>query len=126
MNKPCADPANDPNDWFISRDGKQYSDDDFLTDDDRIEILERANEFGLEGEERIAFIESAQDDLEAEAKKDALRRRRWAKDKCFVECYFRLHCLDRALREQPSHGTWGGYDEDELKVLYEKINNRKP
>lgn len=24
---PCSDPANDPDDWFIGRDGRQYSED---------------------------------------------------------------------------------------------------
>lgn len=118
--QPCADPSNNPNDWFISKDGKQYSDEDLTTEEEVRLMLKDAEEVGL-----TVTWDAAWDQLEALGKRDALTRRRHAKDKCFTECYFRLQCLDRALRDQPAHGTWGGYDEDELQVLYEKLNARR-
>ena len=115
---PCENPENDADDWFLERDGKQYPDEELLTDDDRLAILEEANGLGLEGTERVEFIEAVEDDLEAEVLKRNLQRRRHARDKCHVECYFRTQCLTIALtKPEPSHGTWGGYYPEELKQI---------
>lgn len=110
---PCTE---NPDDWFISPDGRQYNDDDLLDDDDRIAILEEANDLGLEGDERITFIETTQDVLEEAAKKASLIRRRKAKDACYT-CALRLQCLTRALDNREYHGTWGGYFEGELREI---------
>jgi hypothetical protein len=81
---PCADPANDPDDWFIERDGRQYPD----------------------------------ESLDLDEQKAALVRRRHARDKCHVECYFRTQCLTIALtKPEPPHGTWGGYYPEELRQV---------
>lgn len=117
---PCQDPENDPNDWFICRDGKQYSDDDFLTDEVREGILAEANRQGLEGEARVAFIEKAQDGAELDAKRYALRRRRQAKEACFG-CYLRTNCLTKGLDGDHRDGTWGGYYEEELRAIRSEI-----
>lgn len=124
--QPCADPANDPNDWFISRDGKQYTDDELVTRHDV--LLGAVNTLGYVAGDEIdqdAWDELA-DKLETEAKREALKRRRQAKDKCF-ECYLRTNCLDMALStESPAtYGIWGGYFEEELRELRREISRRK-
>lgn len=120
---PCA-ASETPDDWFIGRDGKQYPDDDLLTDDDRLAILESANEQGLTGDARIAFIEKAQDRAEGDAKRAALQSRRHAKQACH-ECYLRTQCLDLALKDDAMHGTWGGYFEEELREIRREIARRR-
>lgn len=112
---PCADPANDPDDWFIEKDGKQYPDDPTLTE-------EQVNEASCDEDglllESVEEIEAAVNAAEAEAIKEALRRRRHAKDKCHVECYRRLQCLGLALGEKPpEYGTFGGYYSEELREI---------
>ena len=120
---PCRE--GDHDDWFISKDGKQYSDDEFLTDDDLREILERANEQGLTGEDRVTFIEKATDRAEADAKTAALRRRRHAREACHTSCPIRTRCLQEALDADHQHGTWGGYYEEEIRELRREIRRRK-
>lgn len=120
---PCAE--GDSDDWFIGRDGKQYPDDDLLTDDDRLAILEEANDQGLEGDARIAFIEKAQDRAEQDARTKALQRRRHAREACHTDCLFRTRCLDKALNEGQMHGTWGGYYEEEIREIRVEIARRK-
>lgn len=120
---PCAE--GDRDDWFISRDGKQYPDEDLLTDEDRRSILERADRQGLEGDERVTFIEKAQDRAERDARTKALQRRRHAREACHTDCLFRTRCLDRALSEGQSHGTWGGYYEEEIREIRKGIERRK-
>lgn len=120
---PCSEGESD--DWFIGRDGKQYPDDDLLTDDDRLAILEDANEQGLEGDERVDFIEKAQDRAEQDARTKALQRRRHAREACHTDCLFRTRCLDKALNEGHVHGTWGGYYEEEIREIRREIERRK-
>lgn len=120
---PCARSEN-PDDWFIGRDGKQYPDDDLLDDDIRLEILEDANRQELTGDARISFIEKAQDRAEADAKREGLGRRRRAKEACH-ECYLRTHCLDVAIRDDMLHGTWGGYYEEELREIRREMSRRR-
>lgn len=122
---PCASPENDPNDWFISKDGKQYADDEFLSQEDRDRIaktvLAKPGEDAVEHETRVdAAIRQA----EATRKRAALARRRHAKEACH-DCYFRTACLDRALSEEQYHGTWGGYYEEELREIRREISRRK-
>lgn len=88
--KPCASQENDPDDWFIGKDGRQYPD----------------------------------EELEPEAEKAALVRRRHAKDACFVDCLVRTRCLQLALDRPEPHGTWGGYYEEELRVIRTEIARR--
>lgn len=119
---PCAEGNQD--DWFISKDGKQYASDDLLNDDHALEILESANELGLRGDERIAFIEAAQDAAEVVQKRDNLRARRHAKEAC-LSCLVRTECLTIALDNDEQHGTWGGYYEEELRAIRLEIARRK-
>lgn len=65
------------------------------------------------------------DAMTEDEQREALQRRRRAKDSCFTECPVRTQCLDLALRDQPSHGTWGGYTEEELRKLYNEIARRQ-
>lgn len=120
---PCAE--GNPDDWFVGRDGKQYPDEDYLTDDDRLAILEAADASNLEGPARINFIERAQDRAEQDARTAGLRRRRHARDACHAECLFRTRCLDQAIREGHAHGIWGGYYEDEIRAIRLEIERRK-
>jgi hypothetical protein len=122
MTVPCADPANDPEDWFLEKNGKQYDDDVLVTEElldaYLVDLRAAYDATGLEGwplpERDVARV-----DLEAHKLKEALRRRRHAKDKCHVECYFRLQCLSRALDGEGGieYGTQGGYYPEELKKI---------
>jgi hypothetical protein len=125
LKTPCSDGVNNPDDWYIGRDGKQYTDDDLLTDEVRQAILDEANRQELTGEPRIEFIEKSQDRFEGDAKRENLRRRRKAREKCHDGCYFRLTCLDLALRNVETHGIWGGYTEEELRELRREISRRE-
>lgn len=115
---PCSDPAK-RDDWFIGRDGKQYPDDEFLTNEEKIEIAEaavdgRSDLFDFEADE---LIEQATLDAEDEIKRQALIRRRQAKDACY-ECYFRTDCLNTVLGDDTiRHGTWGGYTEEQIREI---------
>lgn len=122
---PCSDPTSNPDAWFISRDGKQYADDEFLTQDERDRIakavLRKTGESDFDHETRVdAAIRQA----EATRKRKALAARRHAKEACHG-CYFRTACLDRALTEGQAHGTWGGYFEEELREIRREISRRK-
>lgn len=123
---PCTDPEK-RDDWFIAKDGKQYPDDEFLTDEEKIDIAELAtngySDIGDLGLDEV--IEQATLDAEEEAKRQALIRRRKAKDACY-ECYFRTDCLDMAMTDDTiKHGTWGGYFEEQLRVLKTERNRRR-
>lgn len=104
---PCARPENDPNDWFIERDGKQYPDEDLLTE-----------------EERATLSEEEAAEREEEVRRDRLRARRHARDACHTECYMRLECLDRAIKERPQYGIWGGYFPEQLREIYREYDRR--
>lgn len=118
---PCRE--GDPDDWFLSKDGKQYPSDDLLDDDDRIAILEEANRLELRDEARVEFIEKAQDRAEADARRAALQRRRHAKEDCFG-CLLRTRCLQMAIEGDFQHGTWGGYYEEEIREIRREIRRR--
>jgi hypothetical protein len=114
---PCQNPENNPDDWFIGRDGKQYPDDDLLTEagveDIFTEVRSRITP------EEDGYVEEADKAIaraEAQAKREALIARRKARAACY-ECYFRGRCLDIALDNVETHGTWGGYYEEELRQI---------
>lgn len=119
---PCAQPDSDPNDWYIGRDGKQYPDDELVTEQD---VVDQLNEVDPDGTRSLAELEEVCLRLEAEAKKQALIRRRKARDRCHTECYFRTNCLDLAMKNEERHGTWGGYYEEELREIRSEIAHRK-
>lgn len=119
---PCRE--GDSDDWFISKDGKQYPSDDLLSDGIRKAILDEANRLELQDDDRVAFIEKAQDRAEADAKRAELRDRRHAKEAC-QSCLFRTRCLDMVLDGDFQHGTWGGYYEEEIREIRREIKRRK-
>lgn len=120
---PCRE-SDTPDDWFISRDGKQYPSDDLLTDPMREAVTAEADRKELEGEERVAWIERNLDRFEVDAKTASLQRRRHAKQGCY-DCAFRTRCLDMALTNHEVHGTWGGYYEEEIATLQREISRRR-
>lgn len=119
---PCQE-SETPDDWFISRDGKQYTDEELLTDEDRYmawSSIENAERRELTTEEKDRAIDRA----EAEVKRINLQRRRHAREACH-DCLFRTRCLDRALREGIEHGTWGGYFEEQIREIRREISRRR-
>jgi hypothetical protein len=125
-NRPCSDPQNSPNDWFISRDGKQYPDDDFLSESEIRGISKSVLPIeGETAEDHRDRVEAALTVASAERRRTSLIARRHARDKCHTECYFRTACLGRALDEHQDHGTWGGYYEEELRELRKAIASRR-
>lgn len=117
---PCASRENDPNDWFIGKDGRQYSDETLVTE---VQVLTALEDAGFDGSDMDAaeqFVIRMTEVAEA----DAIRRRRHAKDACVVECYFRNKCLRKALEGGEVHGTWGGYFEEELREIRKEIARR--
>lgn len=119
-NIPCKDPENDPDDWFIGINGKQYSDDEFVTEEQVVAHLDEVDPHGTRSTE---IILATWDRLEVEEKKAALQRRRRARDACF-SCDLRTHCLDIAIQQQIPHGTWGGYFEEQIRELRREMNRR--
>lgn len=115
---PCQRPENNPEDWFIEKDGRQYADDDLVAIEDAEEI---ASDFHPDDH---SGIEGAIAEAEAEAVRENLRRRRHAKDACYT-CYFRLQCLTAAMDERPNHGTWGGYFPEELRQILRLKDERE-
>lgn len=118
--QPCADGQSDPNDWFIGKDGKQYPDDELPGLAEAIQALEVET---LEKGRLPTPREYAR--VEDDVLREQLRKRRHAVDRCHLECYWRTHCLDIALREGHRSGTWGGYTEEQLKELRLEIDRRK-
>ena len=125
---PCSKGDIDPNDWFIGRDGKQYSDEPlegFSPDDVAKAWLAEEETLGRELTDEEEQRISAR--LFGDALKAMLQRRRHAREACY-SCYFRTDCLDKALATEltpATHGTWGGYYEEELRELRREISRRK-
>lgn len=118
---PCRDPENDPDDWFIEADGKQYVEDNLLTEAQIEEI--HVSHDGAPAE----VVDAALDEAEAEALKRALQRRRHAKDKCFTQCEARLQCLGMRLDGPASgatSGIFGGYYPRELRAIEAERDRR--
>lgn len=124
---PCHSPENDPEDWFISKDGKQYADDDFLSEAEVRGITKAVLDItGETAEEHRDRVDSAIRAAESDRKRRALQRRRHAKEACHNDCYFRTTCLGLALEPNSpaTHGTWGGYYEEELKEIRSEQRKR--
>lgn len=114
MTVPCADPANNPDDWFIEKDGRQYPDDVLVTYDEVVAYVDTCEKTGTPMD-----FSAGVEILDGLAVRESLVRRRHAKDKCHTECYFRLACLSQAL-DGPGgieYGTRGGYYPEELKKI---------
>jgi len=112
---PCADRTNDPQDWFIRPDGKQYSDEDLLTEDERrritLSVLRREGETPEEHENRCRLARNA---ARNNRKRKQLARRRRAVSLCNTKCAMQIECLSGALDRREIHGTWGGLLEEDL------------
>lgn len=121
---PCADRTNDPNDWHIRPDGKQYSDDDFLTEGERRGVARSVIPISGETfEEHETRVRSALSAAVNNRKRAALIRRRKAKESC-LGCPIRENCLAGALERNETHGTWGGFLEEELAEI-RKVQARR-
>lgn len=109
---PCS--SGNPEDWFIGKDGRQFSDVDLVTDEAFDAYLHE-----IDPDDQMDDQEKDQARLQVEqvASKQALIRRRHAKEACHQQCYFRNKCLTQALDEGHVHGTWGGYHEEELREI---------
>ena len=124
---PCADRTNDPQDWFIRSDGKQYSDEDLLTADERrritLSVLRVTGETDDEHEARCRLARNA---ARNNRRRQMLARRRQAKDLCWTRCEMRDTCLAGAMERVERHGTWGGYLEEELtEIRAEQARRRR-
>lgn len=118
---PCSDPANDPNDWFIERDGRQYHDEPVLSADEVRALWDECLETGEDG--MVALVRANNERL-----KDNQRRRRKAKDLCHNECPLRTECLQLGLSSDfavQSHGIWGGYYPEELRAIQREGRSRR-
>lgn len=123
--RPCSSPDRDPNDWFISRDGKQYPDEDFLTEAEIAGLTKSVLAItGETAEQHQARVDSALTTARAERRRQRLIARRRAKEACY-ECPLRAECLAAALENGFEHGTWGGYYEEELREIRKEIARRK-
>lgn len=117
---PCRE--GDPDDWFISKDGKQYPSDELVTSDEALAHLEEEHPGWRNSS--VEEIEKIVDRLEADAKTASLRRRRHAKEDC-QGCLFRTRCLQMALEGDFQHGTWGGYYEEEIREIRRELARRR-
>ncbi len=122
---PCSDPKNDPNDWFIARDGRQYTDVAVLTHAELQKVADGAlHKLGDDHPDLFDLMEEAMDNATGDRVAENLVARRHAKDACFTECYFRNQCLEQALDEGHAFGTWGGYYEEEIREIRREIARR--
>lgn len=121
---PCHE--GNPEDWFIRRDGRQYDDDEIVTQDEAYAYLETEHPYW-----RNTSVEKVREITEAfvyretaKRLRDATIRRRKAREACYT-CPVRLSCLTVALEQRPSSGTWGGYYEEELRKLTRALDAKK-
>lgn len=121
---PCKE-SGDPDDWFIGRDGKQYPDQEFVHIEDVAVHIHDAMPDRDPESVTVDEVDEIMEHLERDAKREALIRRRKARDKCHNECLFRTRCLDLAITTGAAYGTWGGYYEEEVRVLQAEIRRRK-
>lgn len=123
----CRQPSRNPDDWFIGRDGRQYSDDEFLSETEKQGIVRSVLRIaGETDEEHARRSEAAVNAAESGRRRVALARRRHAKEDCW-ECPVREACLAQAL-ETPTpatSGTWGGFYEEELAAIRVKQAARR-
>lgn len=112
---PCRRAENDPDDWFIERDGKQYPDDVLVPDEELEKVAFEARALYVEGREDMLI-------------RDALRRRRQAKEKCWNECITRVRtaCLDVAMSSDvQEYGIHGGYYPEEIRKMKRALAQRR-
>lgn len=125
---PCADPTNDPQDWFIRSDGKQYSFEDLLTEDEikliGLSVLPRAGETFAEHEDRRRLACNA---ARNNRRRSMLARRRRAVGLCWSDCPApkREECFVGALERVERHGTWGGRTEEQWAQIHATNASRK-
>lgn len=125
---PCADPANDPQDWFIRSDGKQYSFEDLLTDDEikliGLSVLPRAGETFAEHEDRRRLACNA---ARNNRRRSMLARRRRAVSLCWSDCPLveRERCFAGAIERVERHGTWGGHTEEQWTKIHAIKDGRR-
>lgn len=121
---PCADPANDPQDWFIRPDGKQYAFEDLLTEDEgrriTLSVLPLADESPEAHEVRC---EGARQAARNNRRALMLRRRQAAKASCF-RCPIQRSCGNGAIERREMHGTWGGMFEEEIAQVVDLAKRR--
>lgn len=122
---PCADRKNDPQDWFIRPDGKQYAFDDLLTEDERrritLSVLRKEGESADEHEGRCRLARNA---ARNNRKRVMLARRRRATGLCWSECPMRSECFDKQMVDRHAHGTWGGYTEEQWAEIRREEQRR--
>ena len=123
---PCSDRTNDPNDWFIRPDGKQYTDEDFLSEAERAGVARSVLPIGGEThDEHEERVQSALKAARSNRRRQALARRRAAKSLC-RRCPIMLDCMTKAIDDNETHGTWGGLLEEELaEVRREQARRRR-
>lgn len=124
---PCQADENNPDDWFIGRDGKQYADEDFLSAAEMKAVgMTVAPLEGETADQHRDRIDKAVTAAESDRRRRALARRRHARDACRTDCLLREACLAKALEDDTpaNHGTWGGYYEEELRQLRLGISRR--
>jgi len=121
---PCAQPENDPQDWFIEKDGRQYEDEPIFTADEVRAIWDAEYARGDDADPEGALQRATEERLA-----ENIRKRRHAKDKCFTECAMRTLCLQRGMDEHftiQRYGIWGGYYPEELRAIQRRGRaNRK-
>lgn len=122
---PCADRKNDPQDWFIRADGKQYPFDDLLTQPERRGISRSVLPIGGEtAEEHEVRVERALNAAVNNRKRIALARRRRALSLCWSECPIREACFTTQMEQRSVHGTWGGFLEEEWEEIRREQTRR--
>lgn len=124
---PCSSPENDPQDWFIRSDGKQYPFEDLLTPREvrsvSLTVLKRSGETE---DEHATRVEKALAAARNNRKRAALARRQRAKALCFSSCPMLQECFSQQLEERHHHGTWGGHLEEEwIKIFAERDSRHR-
>lgn len=119
---PCED---NPDDWFIGRDGRQYVDDEFLTDDERKRIAKSVLRIeGESDEDHRDRVDAAIEAGERSRRRAEIVKRKEARASCYG-CPVRLHCLDLGLSIEMPHGTWGGHFEEQIRAMQREIKQRR-
>lgn len=121
---PCQDA---PDDWFIDKSGKQYPDDEPERSDlEVLALLRQQHPTYLDEQLDWALLQ-----YRTNEHREALSRRRRAKDRCFTECPVRLGCLGIAFDPtlpDPNvipHGTYGGYHPEEREKMAKAVVERR-
>lgn len=122
---PCQDPENDPNDWFIERDGRQYSDEAIFTAAELPGVLAAA---ALDPENIELDTDELLELVTEQRLRENIRKRRHAKDLCHLECPIRTQCLQLGLSQDfvaEQYGIWGGYYTEELRAIQREGRARR-